>query len=60
MADFTTLEDSIFSSQILSEQLDNQEEPEVFNPFSEVESITAQELSIATETDEGEVRISWV
>ena len=58
MADFTTLEDSIFSSQILSEQLDNQEEPEVFNPFSEVESITAQELSIATETDEGEVRIS--
>ena len=58
MADFTTLEDSIFSSQILSEQLENQEEPEVFNPFSEVESITAQELSIATETDEGEVRIS--
>lgn len=58
MATFPTLEDGIFNSQTLSDQLYAQPEPKVFNPRSEVESITAQELSIATESEEGEVRVS--
>ena len=56
MATPTTLEDSIFNSKILTEQLADQEEPDIFNPMSEVETIKAQELSIATDSDEGEVR----
>tara|TARA_R110000744_G_scaffold375867_2_gene489682 strand:- start:24 stop:4493 length:4470 start_codon:yes stop_codon:yes gene_type:complete len=58
MATLPTLEDGIFNSQTLSDQLYALTEPKVFNPRSEVESITAQELSIATESDEGEVRVS--
>ena len=53
-----TLEDSIFNSKTLAQQLEEEKEPKIFNPKSEVETIKAQELSIATGREEGEVRAS--
>lgn len=51
-----TLEDKIFNEQVLSEQLKEVEELEQYNPDSQVESIKAQELSIATGAAEDEIR----
>ena len=56
MANILTLEDSIFNSQTLSQQLEEENETEVFNPLSEVETIKAQELAIAIDGDENEIR----
>ena len=56
MANILTLEDSIFNSQTLSQQLEEENETEVFNPLSEVEAIKAQELAIALDGDENEIR----
>ena len=56
MANILTLEDSIFNSQTLSQQLEEENETEVFNPLSEVETIKAQELAIAIGGDENEIR----
>jgi hypothetical protein len=56
MANILTLEDSIFNSQTLSQQLEEENETEVFNPLSEVETIKSQELAIAINGDENEIR----
>ena len=56
MANILTLEDSIFNSQTLSQQLEEENETEVFNPLSEVETIKSQELAIAVNGDENEIR----